>query len=87
MKGKRIGARAALAIEGLRELGIDDERLCELTGLHPFDLHSMFNGQDEIEACNRGRTQALMAENARLSRYVRALKLTLIRSGVEPPSE
>ena len=84
---KRISARAALAIEGLRELGVDDEKLCELTGMHPFDLHSMFNGQDEIEACNRGRVQALTAENARLLRRVRALELTLKRSGLEAPAE
>lgn len=87
MNEKRISARAALAIEGLRELGVDDERLCELTGLRPFDLHAMFNGQDEVEACNRGRVQALMAENARLLRRVRALELTLRRSGVEAPAE
>lgn len=87
MNEKRISARAALAIEGLRELGVDDERLCELTGMHPLDLHAMFNGQDEVEACNRGRAQALMAENARLLRRVRALELTLRRSGVEAPAE
>lgn len=87
MKTRKIGAAEALVIAALADLGVDDDKLCELTGLHPLELHSMVNARNEVEALNRGRIMALTVENTRLFRRVRALEITLKRAGLELPAE
>lgn len=87
MHDEMISATDALAIEGLANLGLEEEEVLKNTGLRAEDLHAMLRERDVAAERERGRVLALAAERSRLSRRVRVLELALERAGMELPAE
>lgn len=81
MKTANIDSTAALVVEALHDLGVDDDGIADLTGMHVYDIGVMIAERERERSYERGRTLALSAANARLNRQVAVLERKLQAAG------